>query len=222
MLMMKWQGILTYSVLQRLRWGMSWSSSIGIDTMLKYSDSTPLIYQEKIKNSTIKLSLEAERTALAARNNQDPLDSFLWDAEIPHQTWLLLSFQKAFSSIKEGISVSFALHCCQPNVWSDWSPTCFTLFTLNKFSGLKKNIYELYQTQSVNISCKQPHKKFRLDWLKFIGIDCFEIFFLLDFKCSFSCYLERKKWDQTNVVCFKMLKLSRQLPNSTVIKEVLH
>lgn len=117
---------------------MSWSSSIGIDTMLKYSDSTPLIYQEKIKNSTIKLSLEAERTALAARNNQDPLDSFLWDAEIPHQTWLLLSFQKAFSSIKEGISVSFALHCCQPNVWSDWSPTCFTLFTLNKFLGLKK------------------------------------------------------------------------------------
>lgn len=107
--------------------------------MLKYSDSTPLIYQENIRNSTIKLSLEAECTTLAARNNQDPLDSLLWDAEILHQTWLLLSFQKAFSNIKEGIGVGFALHWCQPNVWSDWSPTCFTLFTLGKFPGFKKN-----------------------------------------------------------------------------------
>lgn len=163
---MKWQGILTYSVLQRLRWGMSWSSSIGIDTMLKYSDSTPLIYQEKIKKSTIKLSLEAECTALAARNNQDPLDSFLWDAEMPHQTWLLLSFQKAFSSIKEGISVSFALHCCQPNVWSDWSPTCFTLFTLNKFLGLKKKKTKNCTKHKVSIFLANNHTKSSgwIDW----------------------------------------------------------
>lgn len=144
---------------------MSWSSSIGIDTMLKYSDSTPLIYQEKIKNSTIKLSLEAERTALAARNNQDPLDSFLWDAEIPHQTWLLLSFQKAFSSIKEGISVSFALHCCQPSVVRLES-YLFHIIHPKQISRIKKKKTKNCTKHKVSIFLANNHTKSSgwIDW----------------------------------------------------------